>query len=430
MTLDVRAVEVARSEVRRPLRFVAVGMLGFCVQALALHALTTGMGLVPALAIVVAVEAAILHNFVWHEWWTWRDAAPVASRLARFARFNGVTGLTSVAGNVGMTGALVAATGWPLVAANAVAVVAVSLVNYRFLDRWVFSRPGTRPARHRSPTAARLVTGVVAAWATQLTPADAAPPTEATVAAWSRHVAAAEARIDETLSSSGPFLTIDSLPAVERRAMREAILRGEVPVVNVASEGGGRDGAEVPDGMIHHWRGWLFIPGATVQEVVRGIVEPGGARAHRQEDVLEAKVLERRPDGLRLFLKLQRRKIVTVTYNTEHAVRYRTYGPDRASSRSIATRIRELADAGTPDERERRPDEDRGFLWGMNSYWRYQAVPGGVVVEMESMTLSRDVPWGAGTIVRPLIDRVARESVLRTMTAMRARFAPSMLAAR
>lgn len=290
------------------------------------------------------------------------------------------------------------------------------------------ARPVLRP-RVRSGASWRPWPGVLIALACTV-PAAAAEPTEATVAAWTAYVSRTETRIDERLAASGRFLVLETLPAGERRAIREAALRGEVPIVNVANAGGDGDGLEVPDGMIHHWRGWLFIPDASVSDVLRGIVEPDGPRAHAQEDVLEVRLLERRPEALRLFLKLQRRRIVTVTYNTEHAVQYRMHGVGRASSRSVATRIRELADAGTPHERERRPHEDRGFLWGMNSYWRYQALPGGVLVEMESVTLSRDLPWGVGAIVRPLIDSVARESVQRTMLAIRARFDPRSVARR
>jgi hypothetical protein len=128
--------------------------------------------------------------------------------------------------------------------------------------------------------------------------------------------------------------------------------------------------------------------------------------------------LSRHADGLRLFLKLQRQSLVSVGYNTEHDVRYRRHSSVRASSRSRATRIAEVDDVGLPSERERGPDDDRGFLWRMNSYWRYEAVPGGVIVEMESLTLSRGLPWGTRTVVRPLIERVARESIERTLVTL------------
>ena len=106
-------------------------------------------------------------------------------------------------------------------------------------------------------------------------------------------------------------------------------------------------------GTIHHWRGAVFIPGATVEEVLEAVANPAGPRAHRQEDVLETRVLARSPNALRLFLKLQRRVIVSVAYNTEHDVVYRTHGSGRASSRSVATRIAEVVNLGEPDEHER-----------------------------------------------------------------------------
>jgi hypothetical protein len=196
-----------------------------------------------------------------------------------------------------------------------------------------------------------------------------------------------------------------------------------VTVRNLAGADRSGDGLEVPAGTIHHWRGAVFIPNVGVEEVLAAVADPSAGTAHRQEDVLEARVLSRSPNHLRLFLKLQRRAIVTATYNTEHDVVYRTHGPGRASSRSVATRIAEVVNPGQADEHERPPGVDRGFLWGLNSYWRYQAVPGGVIVELESLTLSRGVPWGAGAVVQPFVDQVARESLTRTLVSLRARFA-------
>jgi hypothetical protein len=132
-------------------------------------------------------------------------------------------------------------------------------------------------------------------------------------------------------------------------------------------------------------------------------------------------VLDRGPGSLRLFLRLQRSQFVTVVYNTEHAVRYARHGERRASSRSIATRIAEVVEPASPNEWERPVGEDRGFLWRLNSYWRYEQAGGGVLVECESISLSRTVPSLVRGAVRPLIDQVARGSMERTLLAMRAR---------
>jgi hypothetical protein len=88
-------------------------------------------------------------------------------------------------------------------------------------------------------------------------------------------------------------------------------------------------------------------------------------------------------------------------------------------STTVATRIVELDEAGTSQERPLGPGEDRGFLWRLNAYWRYEAVAGGVLVECESISLSRRTPYGLGTIAAPFITRVARESMARTLTALR-----------
>jgi hypothetical protein len=132
-----------------------------------------------------------------------------------------------------------------------------------------------------------------------------------------------------------------------------------------------------------------------------------------QEDVVESRVLSRRgSDSWRVYLKIVRRSIVTATYDTEHDVVFTRLSPALAVSRSVATRIAETGGA------------DRGFLWRLNSYWRYQQLRDGVLVEMESLTLSRGVPALVKPVALPLVGRVARESVHRTLDAFRRWFEP------
>jgi len=182
--------------------------------------------------------------------------------------------------------------------------------------------------------------------------------------------------------------------------------------------GGGR--IAVPDGMIHHWRGSVYIPGVTLEDVLSRIANPTMEEA-RQEDVLDAAVLERGPHSLRLYLKLQRSKLVTAVYHTEHLVEYERLSQRRAVSRSVAVKIAELENPNTQWEREKPPGRDRGFLWRLNSYWRYEQMPSGVLVECESLSLSRTVPAILEYWIRPLIDKVAAESMQRTLESMRQR---------
>jgi hypothetical protein len=240
-----------------------------------------------------------------------------------------------------------------------------------------------------------------------------------TLNAWRASVEKTEQRIAEELSSSSGFLALDFQDTAHAVRERKAVLAGEIPTKPVSADPKG-ERIRVPDGMIHHWRGSALIPGVTLNFVLSRIQNPT-AEDTKQEDVLDSRVLERTPEQLRLYLKLQRSKIVTVVYNTEHLVQYKLNGTDRASSRSIATKIAEIERLSGNVEKEKPEGHDRGFLWKMNSYWRYQQVEGGVIVELESMTLSRSIPRLLETIARPIINSIARESMERTLQSMRTR---------
>jgi putative flippase GtrA len=124
---------------RRLVRFNTVGFIGFAVQ-IALLWLLTRAGVHYLAATAIAVEAAILHNFAWHERWTWRDRpAQPGSRFAQLARFHVVNGGVSLAGNLLLMPALVHGAGLPIVAANLVAVLACAAINFAGADRLVFS---------------------------------------------------------------------------------------------------------------------------------------------------------------------------------------------------------------------------------------------------------------------------------------------------
>ena len=120
-------------------RFAMVAAGGFVLQLGLLHGLTAGAGLPLPFAVVIAVEGAILHNFLWHEQWTFAGRrATRAGWSGRLARFNGATAVVSVLGNLVITGALAALTSMPIVAANTIAVAMLGILNFLVADRWVF----------------------------------------------------------------------------------------------------------------------------------------------------------------------------------------------------------------------------------------------------------------------------------------------------
>ncbi len=251
--------------------FVAVGAAGFVVQLASLHALVSLGGVHYLLATALAVEAAILHNFAWHSRWTWRDRPRGAGAQAwtRFAKFNGLSALSSIVGNVLFTGILVATIDMPVLVANAIAVALVAAINFAGLDRWVFA-PAPPAAARRIPTAAVLA---VLALALPLD-ASAAQLTAETRRAWQRYVTATEARIDRELRTPGRFLSLDFDEPADRKRARVELRDGSVVIRNMKGE----DGVELPSGTLHHWRGAVFVPGATVEEILEG---GGGSHGDR-----------------------------------------------------------------------------------------------------------------------------------------------------
>ena len=137
----ISALGARQRALDRRLAFAAVGALGLGVQLSVLHLLTGWSGLDYRAGTALAVEAALLHNFLWHERWTWADRVrpfrgAVGRRLARFHLANGVI---SLAGNVLLTTVLVTAFALHYLAANLLAVTGCLVLNFLAADRLVFS---------------------------------------------------------------------------------------------------------------------------------------------------------------------------------------------------------------------------------------------------------------------------------------------------
>ncbi|MEO7191100.1 MAG: hypothetical protein ABI051_08590 [Vicinamibacterales bacterium] len=256
--------------------------------------------------------------------------------------------------------------------------------------------------------AARLLFASVVASAVGVPAAYVKPET---LDGWRLYVEAVEQRRAGELSDPSRFLALDYVAPDERRVVSS----GRIVTAALRARNPRSEAIPVPGAEVHHWRGAVFIPGVTVAEVMATLQEA----PPKQADVLQARVLARGADSMKVYLRLRRSKIVTVIYDTEHDVRFWRYGNDRAASATIATGIAELDDVGTAAERRLPAGEDHGFLWRLNAYWRYSAVPGGVIAECESLTLSRGVPFGLRTIARPIIDSTARESMTSALEAVR-----------
>ena len=127
------------------IRFNVVGAGGFALQSGALFVLThTTLHVTYLAATALAVELAVLHNFVWHQRWTWKDrpAATMLESLCRLAKFNVTNGLVSLVGNVAFMAILVGRLGLPIAGANLISVGVCSICNFVLADRIAFGMPG------------------------------------------------------------------------------------------------------------------------------------------------------------------------------------------------------------------------------------------------------------------------------------------------
>jgi len=267
--------------------------------------------------------------------------------------------------------------------------------------------------------ASAVLSALLIACSGAATSAKAAELRPETINAWNDYIAAREKRIAAELKSSKGFLVMDSLNPPAADEERRAVLAGEIPVKRMDPAGGKSD-FQITGGTIHHWRGVVFIPDVSFEFAMHRIRHPE-LEKEMQKDVLESRVIERvSQDRYRLFLKLKRTQIITVVYNTEHLVNFSKHGNDKHSSSSVSVKIAEVEQSGGL-EREKPEGNDNGFLWRMNSYWRYQKVSGGVMVECETITLSRSIPFILEGLTRPIINNIAGESMERTLRELRER---------
>lgn len=128
------------STLKRWLKFNFVGGIGIGVQFVALFFLRGVLGFDYMFATAIAVEAAVVHNFVWHEQFTWADRASSSWKrsLARLLRFNLTTGAVSILGNLALMRVLVGQGHMNYLVANAIAIALCSIANFVVSEQWVF----------------------------------------------------------------------------------------------------------------------------------------------------------------------------------------------------------------------------------------------------------------------------------------------------
>jgi hypothetical protein len=143
-------------------------------------------------------------------------------------------------------------------------------------------------------------------------------------------------------------------------------------------------------------------------------------KVYYKPEVTESRIIARAGDDFDVFLRLYKKQVITVVLNTYYRVHYGMLDPQRMYVRSRSTRIAEASDSKHPEAHEEPIGDNGGYLWRLNSYWRFEAADGGVYAECEAISLSRDVPALVGWAIRGFIEKFPKESMRNTLAGTKA----------
>lgn len=214
------------------------------------------------------------------------------------------------------------------------------------------------------------------------------------------------------------FLVIDRLPDLQRQNAYDQIQRGQVYIEELHAQEEHHP-IYIPNGLIHHWVGLSFIPGATLSETIAVLQDYENEPNIYKPEIRRSKLIERDGNKSKVYLQFFNKSIITVVLNAYFDVVESQIGSTRVQSASRSTRIAEVMNPGTPNEHERPEGNDHGYMWRLNSYWRIEEKDGGVYVQNESVTLTRTVPVLLAWLINPLTKSIPRDVLLTTLTKTR-----------
>jgi hypothetical protein len=229
-------------------------------------------------------------------------------------------------------------------------------------------------------------------------------------AAFDLYVKLTEQRMDDEIAGGQIFLWIDGLTESRRAAVRRELHDGGLIVERLETRDGSKS-IDAPGALIHHWVGLVFVPGVRLDDAVALMQDYDQHARIFSPNIAASKILERSGSHFRVALRFYVKKVIAVTVDTENEADFFHPAPDRAYSRIRSIRVAEVANAGKPDERQKAPGEERGFIYRLNTYWRFLERDGGTYIQCESLTLSRNVPFALAWIIKPLITEMPKDSL-------------------
>ncbi|HEX3322630.1 MAG TPA: hypothetical protein VHR84_18135 [Terriglobales bacterium] len=235
-----------------------------------------------------------------------------------------------------------------------------------------------------------------------------------TADAFDKYVSATESRMKDELRPGGAFLYVDSLPADTKQSSLDKLMKGDVLVEVRETKSPGLS-SNVPDGMVHHWIGIIFIPDVTLAQVLSVLKDYDRRAELYKPDVISSHLISHEGNDYKFFLRLYQKRFTTVVFNTEYIAHWGQVDSRRIYSNSISTRIAEVKDSNHPDGEQWPVGQGHGYLWRLNTYWRFEEKDNGVYMQCEALSLTRDIPFGLGWLLKPLVTKIPKESLNRAL---------------
>ena len=174
---------------------------------------------------------------------------------------------------------------------------------------------------------------------------------------------------------------------------------------------------EVNGGLLHDWRGETFVRDASAKDLLALLRDYKHLSEYYAPEVVSSRALTNSGERATLAMRFKKRQVITVVLDAEFETESGLDGNNRGYSFSRSTHIWQIDQPGTGRERRRPEGEDDGFLWRLNSYWSFVESGGGLLMECEAVSLTRDVPAGLGWLIGPVIKTLPRASLEFTLTA-------------
>jgi hypothetical protein len=224
-----------------------------------------------------------------------------------------------------------------------------------------------------------------------------------TLQAWEAYLQAAKARHHQHLADGTSFLSIDSDPAISAK-----LRQGEI-IVSPASP---KAPVKVPSGLIHDWAGAIFIPNASIGDVMRVVRDYDHYQAIYHPNVVGSKPIAMGESEDRFSMVIMNKSFFAKSaLDSDYRSTFVRIDDQHCYSTSETTRVQEVADYGAASQHLLPEEHGTGIIWRLYSFARLEERDGGVYIELEAIALSRDIPAALRLVVDPIVRRVSRSSL-------------------